>query len=126
VKVGGPGFVSFTEHVTVPTAGSNFHLALDIPRDSGSLAIVVAGATLGGVQGRNFSPMPSTERLSNPAGALDGTGKIEADFATSLSAGQNVDLTVRFAILGAGVPNTNCGVRLQSYTLGGATLTRTN
>jgi len=124
--VGGPGFVSFTEHVTVPTAGSNFHLKLDIPRDSGSLAIVVASATLGGVQGSNFSPMPSTEGLSNPAGALDGTGSIEADFATSLSAGQNVDLTVRFAILGAGVPNTNCGVRLQSYTLGGATLTRTN
>jgi len=124
--VGGPGFVSFTEHVTVPTAGSSFHLALDIPRDSGSLAVVVASATLGGVQGSNFTPMPSTEGLSNPAGALDGTGKIEADFITNLAAGQNVDLSVRFAILGAGVPNTNCGVRLQSYTLGGATLTRTN
>jgi hypothetical protein len=124
--VGGPGFVSFTEHVTVPTAGSNFHLALDIPRDNGSLAVVVASATLGGVQGSNFTPMPSQEGPGNPAGALDGTGKIEADFVTNLAAGQNVDLTVRFAILGAGIPNTNCGVRLQSYTLGGATLTRTN
>ena len=39
------------------------------------------------------------------------------------AAGQNVDLIVRFAILGAAIPNTNCGARLQSYTLGGATLT---
>ena len=32
----------------------------------------------------------------------------------------------RFTIIGANIPNTNCGARLQSYTLGGATLTRTN
>jgi hypothetical protein len=53
-------------------------------------------------------------------------GKLEADFNTSLSAGQNVDLQVRFVIIGAGIPNTGCGIRLQSYTLGGASLTRVN
>jgi hypothetical protein len=121
--VSGPGFVSFTQHVTVPTAGSQFHLVLDFPRNSGTIAVVVASATLGGVQGSNFKPVMTTEGLVNPAGELDGAGKIEADFVTNLAAGQNVDLTVRFAILGAGIPNTNCGVRLQSYTLGGATLT---
>jgi hypothetical protein len=120
---GGPGFVSFTQHVTVPTAGSLFHLALDFPRNSGTIAAVVASATLGGVQGSNFQPMMATEGLTNPAGAVDGPGTIEADFVTSLAAGQNVDLIVRFAILGAAIPNTNCGARLQSYTLGGATLT---
>ena len=39
---------------------------------------------------------------------------------------QQVDLQVRFTIIGAGIPNTGCGVMLQSYTVGGATLTRTN
>ena len=124
--VGGPGYVAFTQHVTVPTAGSTFHLALDVPRDEGSLAIVVAGVSLGGVQGRNFTPGSGQDALGNPAVVLSGTGKLEADFVTTLAAGQNADLTVRWSILGAGVPNTNCGVRLQSYTLGGATLTRTN
>lgn len=53
-------------------------------------------------------------------------GQIQADFVTNLVAGQNVDLTLKFPILGANVPNTNCGVMLQSFTLGGATLTRVN
>jgi hypothetical protein len=120
---GGPGFVSFTQHVTVPTAGSQFHLALDFPRNSGTIAEVVASATLGGVQGTNFQPMMTTQFPDTPAGALGGAGTIEAEFVTALTAGQNVDLTVTFSILGAGIPNTNCGARLQSYTLGGATLT---
>ena len=124
--VGGPGYVAFTQHVTVPTAGTNFHLALDIPRDSGSLAFVLAGATLGGVQGNSFRPLQETDSLGNPQGHLDGTGKIEADFVTNLAAGQNVDLTVKFQIVGVGIPNTNCGAMIQSYTLGGAALTRTN
>jgi hypothetical protein len=119
-----PGFVTFTQRVTVPVAGSLFHLTLDIPRNSGSLAVVVASATLGGVQGGNWLPSPTTESGGNPAGALNGTGKLEADFVTNLAAGQTVDLTVRFPLLGAGIPNTSCGIRLQSYTLGGATLTR--
>jgi hypothetical protein len=119
----GPGFVSFTQHVTVPTAGSLFHLALDIPRNSGSIAVVVASATLGGVQGSNFQPTMTTQFPQTPAGELDGAGTLAADFVTNLAAGQNVDLTVTFSILGAGIPDTNCGVRLQSYTLGGATLT---
>jgi hypothetical protein len=119
----GPGFVSFTQHVTVPAAGSLFHLALDIPRNSGSIAVVVASATLGGVQGSNFQPTMTTQFPQTPAGELDGAGTLAADFVTNLAAGQNVDLTVTFSILGAGIPNTNCGVRLQSYTLGGATLT---
>jgi hypothetical protein len=66
----------------------------------------------------------TTQFPQTPAGELDGAGTLAADFATNLAAGQNVDLTVTFSILGAGIPNTNCGVRLQSYTLGGATLTR--
>jgi len=37
-----------------------------------------------------------------------------------------VDLQVRFTIIGATIPNPNCGAMLQSYTLGGATLTRAN
>jgi hypothetical protein len=119
----GPGFVSFTQHVTVPAAGSLFHLALDVPRNSGSIAVVVASATLGGVQGSNFQPTMTTQFPQTPAGELDGAGTLAADFVTNLAAGKNVDLTVTFSILGAGIPNTNCGVRLQSYTLGGATLT---
>jgi hypothetical protein len=124
--VGGPGFVTFTQHVTVPTSGSKYHLALDVPRDNGSLAFIVVGATLGGVQGSNFTPSQSTGSDGNPVGTLNGTGKLEADFVTNLTAGQALDLTLKFAILGAAVPNTNCGVRLQSYTIGGATLTRSN
>jgi hypothetical protein len=124
--VGGTGFVTFTQHVTVPTASSKLHLALDIPRDNGSLAFIVAGATLGSVAGSTYLPRESNDPNGVPQGTLDGTGKLEADFVGSFTAGQNADLTVKFLILGAGLPNTNCGVRLQSYTLGGATLTRVN
>jgi hypothetical protein len=124
--VGGGGWVSFTQHVTVPSAGNSYHLQLDIPRNDGSLALVVASATLNGVAGSNYLPMPTTDTSGNAAASLYNTGKIEADFATTLSAGQQVDLTVRFSILGVNIPNTNCGARIQSYTLGGATLTRTN
>ena len=124
--VGGQGFVSFTQHVTVPTPSSKLHLSLDIPRDSGSLAFIVAGATLGSVAGSNYTPLQSIDPNGVANGQLNGTGKLEADFVGSFTAGQNVDLVVKFAILGAGVPNTNCGVRLQSYTVGGATLTRVN
>jgi hypothetical protein len=124
--VGGPGYLTFTQHVSVPTSGSSYHLVLDIPRDSGSAAFVIVGASLGGVQGSNFKPMQETDFTGNPIGHLSGVGKLEADFATNLTAGQNVDLTLKFAIIGAAIPLTNCGGMLQSYTLGGATLTRTN
>ncbi len=124
--MGGPGYVSFTQHVTVPTSGSKLHLVLDIPRDSGSLALVLAGATLGGVQATDCKPLQETDYLGEPQGHLNGTGLLEADFVTSLATGQNVDLTLKLQILGVGLPNTNCGAMVQSYTLGGATLTRTN
>jgi hypothetical protein len=124
--VGGAGWVMFTQHVTVPTAGNRFHLALDIPRDNGSAGFVVAAATLGGVQGSSWLPVPTSDAVGNPGGSLSGVGKLEADFNTTLAAGQNVDLQVRFTIIGANIPNTNCGAMLQSYTLGGATLTRAN
>lgn len=122
--VGGPGYLSFTQHVTVPTAGSKFHLALDIPRTTGSMQIAFASASLGGVQGGNWTPTASTDFQGNPAGSLYLTGKLEADFVTPLGAGQNVDLTIKLGILGVNIPNTNCGVMLQNYTIAGATLTR--
>lgn len=124
--VNSSGWLAFTQHVTVPTAGSRFHLVLDVPRNEGSAGFVVAAATLGGVAGTNWQPVPTNDSLGNPGGSLTGVGKLEADFVTNLAAGQNVDLQVRFTIIGAGIPNTGCGVMLQSYTLGGATLTRTN
>jgi hypothetical protein len=124
--VGSSGWLAFTQRVTVPTAGSRFHLVLDIPRNEGSAGFVVAAATLGGVAGTSWQPVPTNDSLGNPGGSLTGTGKLEADFVTNLAAGQSVDLQVRFTIIGAGIPNTGCGVMLQSYTLGGATLTRTN
>lgn len=123
--VNGPGWLTLTQHVTVPEAGSNFHLTLDVPRNNGSIPVVVAVATLNGVAGTGYKPRQGTDFQGQPSGELDGTGKIEADFATNLSAGQQVDLSVRLAIIGANIPLTNCGVMLQSYTIGGATLTRT-
>jgi hypothetical protein len=124
--VGGPGYVAFTQHITVPTSGSKFHLALDIPRNAGSIGFVLAGATLGGVQANGFTPLQETDYQGNPQGHLNGAGTLQADFTTNLAAAQNVDLTVKFQIVGVGIPNTNCGAMIQSYTLGGATLTRTN
>lgn len=120
----GPGWLQFVQHVTVPSAGSKFHLVLDVPRDNGSIQIVAATAFLGTATGSGYTPRQSTDFQGNPDGELDGVGKIEADFNTNLSAGQQVDLKVKLAIIGANIPQTNCGVMLQSYTIGGATLTR--
>lgn len=121
--VGGPGWVQFVQHVTVPAAGNKFHLVLDVPRDNGSIAFIAATAFLNDVPGNSYTPRQETDIQGNPSGALDGVGKLEADFNTSLSAGQQVDLKVKLAIIGANIPLTNCGVMLQSYTIGGASLT---
>jgi hypothetical protein len=122
--VGGPGYLSFTQHVTMPSAASKLHLALDIPRTTGSLQIAFASSFLGATAGNNWKPMASTDSQGNPAGSLSGPGKLEADFVGSFSAGQTVDLTIKLGILGVNIPNTNCGAMLQNYTIESATLTR--
>jgi hypothetical protein len=121
---GGSGFVQFVQHVTVPAAGSKFHLVLDVPRDNGSIAFIAATASLGNVAGSNYTPRQSSDGQGNVSGELDGVGKLEADFNANLNAGQQVDLKVKFAIIGVNIPQTNCGAMLQSYTIGGATLTK--
>jgi len=123
---GFPPFLNFTQHVTVPASGSTYHLTLDIPRNDGTIAVVVTGATLGGVAGSNISPNPDYNYSGGPVAQVSGAGRVDMDFVTNLTAGQNVDLSVRFQLIGVALPGTNCGASLQSYTLQGASLTRTN
>jgi hypothetical protein len=126
-----PTALAFTQAVTSPTAGSKFHLSLDIANYSGftgSSGCSGFGNTtflvsLGGAAASTYNPTASY--IASPlTGCVAGAGTLEVDLNVPFAAGETKDLSFGMTPVSFAAGTTGCGSYAESFTVTNAKLVK--
>ena len=127
----GPSALTFTQAVTSPTAGTKFHLSLEIAGYSGftgSSGCAQWGNTtflvsLGGVGGASYTP--AAGYITAPlTGCVAGNGTLDVDLNVPFAAGETKNLTFGMTPISFAAGSTGCGGYAESFTVTNAKLVK--
>jgi hypothetical protein len=131
VSSGNGSSLTFTQAVTSPTAGSKFHLSLEIANYSGFIGSSGCDAfgntsflvTLGGVGASSYTP--SSSFTGTLKGCVAGAGTLDVDLNVPFAAGETKNLTFGMTPISFAAGSSGCGGYAESFSVTNVKLVKT-
>lgn len=131
VSSDGGSSLTFTQAVTSPTAGNEFHLSLEIANYSGFIGSSGCDGfgntsflvTLGGVGAASYTP--SSSFTGTVKGCVAGAGTLDVDLNVPFTAGETKSLTFGMTPVSFAAGSTGCGGYAESFSVTNVKLVKT-